>query len=212
LAVDFKRSCYAGTWKLPSNPSCNGQYYFVPEGTPPFESYLWSRHWRANSNEDQPEFGEIVDAPEYWVRGDPPLTNCFPPWVIACSGGRYPLRIKVYLGPVADGSCTGCTAVGGWQVLEWQPGTCTWKGPVLPYCTNFPFGVRLYQWQLIHDVAVSRTILSLRKIQGLGQTFAWFGQTFNAWIPFNGLDIVPNLVTPGECVDWASVVTLLPSE
>jgi hypothetical protein len=188
-----------------------GRYYFVPEGTEPFESFLWSRHWRANSNEPAVEYGQITEAPEYYSKGEAPEGPCVPPWVIACAGGRYPLRLQVDMGPVADSSCEACSLLGGLQTLTHVPGFCRWEGTPITFCGNAITGEVTYQYQLVHDVNSSLTRFVLRKLGGTGPTFAFFCERFETWHPFEAYPMVPSVQWDDACIDWPPTIEVNPA-
>lgn len=210
--MDRVRSAYAGTWALPGHPQAQGQYYFVPEGTAPFESYLWSANWKRNTHETWADLGPIEDAQQYWVNGMEPSGECIPPWVIACGGGRYPQRIKVDMGPVADAGCPNCNLMGGVQILENVPGQCLWVGEPITYCDVPPFGPRTYQYRFLYDRTVPRVELHARKIVGTGPTFAWRGLRLANWDGFQPFAINASLFDTDACVDWTPTAIVEPAD
>jgi hypothetical protein len=209
--VDRVRSAYSSTWALPGNPAVQGQYYFVPEDTAPFESYLWSKHWRQSTYETMPEFGQIDEAPEYYSKGLTPAGECVPPWVIACGGGRYPQRIQVDMGPIADTGCNECAALAGVQVLEHQPGQCVWKGPLITFCSAVPGGPFTYQYQLMHFPDSSLTRLDLVKFAGAGPSFAFRAQRTLAWDPWAPFGLLTFVIWNAACMPWPAGVILNPA-
>jgi len=208
--VDRLRSCFASTWDLPGAPGVQGQYYFVPEGTEVFPSYLWSRHWRANSHEQQPTYGQQNTAPEYWTNGNAPPAGCVQPWVIACNGGRYPKRFQFDMGPIADAGCTGCAILGGLQTIEHVSGLCTWRGPTHLYCHNHPFGPFAYRYELVHNAVSGVSTLSLVKVGGFGPSILFRAARTLAWQPYSTLALITNLASGSSCAPWPAFVLVNP--
>lgn len=211
LYVDRVRSAFASTWALPGGQLVQGQYYFVPEGTAPFESHLWSANWHDDVKEPDYETGPILDAPQYYVKGETPVTECVPPWVIACDGGRYPLRVQVDMGAMGDVGCNECAALGGVQVLDFQPGLCAWKGPLITFCSGQPGGPFTYQYQLIHNPSAGHTQLNLVKFAGPGPSFAFRAQTFQPWLPFEPRGLITFVTWNAACFPWPPGVVVNPS-
>ena len=209
--VDRLRSCYSSTWRLPDNPAVQGQYYFVPDDTEPFDSFLWSRHWRANDGQPLPTYGQDETAAEYYSKGEAPVDTCVPPWIIACAGGRYPVRLQVDMGPIGDSACDACALLGGLQTLTFVPGFCRWDGPPIAFCAGSIIGEVSYRYQLIHDPATDRTTFQLRKISGPGPTFAYFAQSFDAWAPFDAFPMTPSIIWDDACIDWPALVSINPA-
>ena len=89
------RSCYTSFWNLPGIGQIEGEYRFVPEGTPvyPDWNYLGSRNWHWNDGSPWPEFGELKTASQKWVSGRSPI----------------PIPAIVLIG---EQSCFGSTAPG----------------------------------------------------------------------------------------------------
>lgn len=183
----------------------------MPEDTAPFSSYLWSGNWKRNTREEWADLGPIEDAPQYWVNGAEPMEECIPPWVIACNGGRYPERIQVNMGAIADAGCTECAALAGVQILQFQPGLCAWKGPLITFCSNTPGGPFTYQYQLIHNPVTLLTQLNLVKFAGAGPSFAFRAQSTSAWNPFQPKGLITFVTWNAACVPWPPGVVISPA-
>lgn len=212
LMVDRVRSAYASTWNFPANPDVQGQYYFVPEGTAPFDSFAWSGNVRDREKEPAYSLGPISDVPQYWVRGDAPVSVCVPPWEIGCSGARVPTRLKVDVGPVLDAACDDCEVIAGIQTMTKLAAFCRWDGPPLEFCGNAFDPPLRYFYNVVHDPDISRTAFSFRKIGSLGPTFLLFGQTFEPWDFWSPLTIPLTIVDPDTCVDYPTEVTITPAD
>lgn len=209
--VDRVRSAYASTWLLPELGQVQGQYYFVPENTVPFDSYVWSGNWRDRDKEEPFSLGPIADAPQYWANGVAPAEVCVPPWVISCGDIRVPQRVQVNMGPILDDACSGCVQLGGMQTLQKDPLFCRWLGNTYTFCPDAITGPTTYQLQMVHDPEIPRTTLAYRKQSGIGPTFIFFAQSFTEWFPyFDALEVTTSVFGDG-CIDWPAAVSILPA-
>lgn len=124
LMVDRLRSCYRSLWNLEQYEAVKGQYYFVPEGTPPWpEPHFWtSANWTDGNPIEAPENGEVRGIQRYWVDGAVPTE-----YLCDCPAyGPVAKRYSVEIQGVTPGTCALCGNLNQEYILE-NFAPCVWR-------------------------------------------------------------------------------------